>query len=117
MDKTYLVQVEGEISREAVIRLSSGVDLKDGPTRPAVIKHLGAAPLADREPPIRQRANQPTSWISMTISEGRNRQVRRMTAAVGFPTLRLFRASIGPWEVGTLKPGQSRSIKVNLPRR
>lgn len=115
MTKTYWVQVEGEITGEAIAKLKAGVTLKDGRTRPAGCQ-LIACPLPPRDPPIRTRKNQPTSWISLEISEGKNRQVRRMTAAVGFPTLRLFRYRIGPWSVEKLAVGESYQQQVNLPR-
>lgn len=111
LPKTYWVQVEGEISAAALKQLSAGVTLKDGPTLPAT-----AQPLAEpsnlwlRDPPVRFRAHIPTSWLSLTIHEGRNRQVRRMTAAVGFPTLRLIRWSVGPWNVADLTPGETRLL-------
>lgn len=110
MPKTYWVQVEGEISDEALNQLQRGVALKDGPTKPAKARRLiDSPPLWDRNPPVRFRANIPTSWIELEISEGRNRQVRRMTAAVGFPTLRLVRAAIGEWQLADLQPGEHRS--------
>lgn len=115
MEKTYLVQIEGDITDQAVEALVSGVELKDGLTRRAKVQKIETAPLPTRDPPIRKRKNISTSWVAITLSEGRNRQVRRMTAAVGFPTLRLFRKSIGPWQIGDLEPGDFRSEKVNLP--
>lgn len=115
MSKTYWVQVEGDISDEALSRLSSGVDLKDGPTRPAKARRLSAPDLWPRNPPVRQRQNIPTSWLELTITEGRNRQVRRMTAAVGFPTLRLIRQRIGDWSLDDLSPGESRTVDVYMP--
>jgi 23S rRNA pseudouridine2457 synthase len=113
--KTYLAQVEGVPDDEAIVRLRRGVALSDGPTRRAVVERLDGPPdlLWPRSPPIRFRARIPTSWISLTISEGRNRQVRRMTAAVGVPTLRLIRARIGPWEVAGLAPGESRRLSTS----
>ena len=105
--KTYLVQVENEISSEAIQALQDGVCLKDGVTKPAIVKHIGEpANLWSREPAIRKRKFITTSWIEVTIYEGKNRQVRRMTAAVGFPTLRLIRIAIGDWRLGDLLPGQ-----------
>lgn len=109
LPKTYWAQVEGEISEQALQQLRSGVTLKDGKTKPALAKRIIEPPqLWERDPPIRHRANIPTTWIELTITEGRNRQVRRMTAAVGYPTLRLVRYSIGPWSIGDLQPGQFR---------
>ena len=117
LPKTYWVQVEGKISAEAIKRLRSGVVLKDGPTRPAQAEIINEPEIWTRTPPIRHRENSPTSWVSLTISEGRNRQVRRMTAEVGFPTLRLIRASIGPWSIEDLKPGEYRQEEIHLPKQ
>jgi len=115
MAKTYCVQVEGEITDEALRILADGVLLKDGKTKPAKANIIDieqqSLKLWQRVPPVRFRKNIPTSWISLTIKEGKNRQVRRMTAAVGFPTLRLIRASIGDWEVNELQPGEYRVIE------
>ena len=106
MPKTYWAQVEGQISDEAIQQLQKGVKLKDGLTRPAKAKIISQPEeLWPREPPIRERKNIPTSWIELTISEGRNRQVRRMTAATGFPTLRLIRYRIGEWSIAGIKNG------------
>jgi len=113
--KTYLVQVEGEISDAALARLRRGVMLNDGPTQPAGAERIAAPPLWERDPPVRFRASIPTSWLSLTLTEGRNRQVRRMSAAVGFPTLRLVRWRIGPWSLEGLAPGAWRREAVNLP--
>ena len=104
--KTYWVQVEGEATIEMCASLERGVKLKDGMTRPARCKLLQIPTIWDRNPPIRYRASVPDSWIELSICEGRNRQVRRMTAAVGFPTLRLIRRSIGPYSLGDLAPGE-----------
>ena len=103
--KTYWVQVEGLPDDDALRRLRAGVTLNDGPTRPAEAERIATPDLWPRDPPIRYRANVPDSWISLTIREGRNRQVRRMTAAVGHPTLRLVRWSVGDWTLDGLAPG------------
>lgn len=110
--KTYWVQVEGEISDEALESLARGVVLKDGLTKPAQAMRIDEpANLWHRHPPVRYRATIPTSWLSLTIREGRNRQVRRMTAAVGFPTLRLIRYAIGDVTLADLAVGQWCEIK------
>ncbi len=107
LPKTYWVQVEGEITPEAIDRLTKGVLLKDGMTKPAQASAIAEpAHLWPRNPPVRYRANIPTSWLSLTIVEGRNRQVRRMTAAVGFPTLRLIRYAVGHVCLAELAPGK-----------
>lgn len=107
--KTYLAQVEGIPSEEALESLRRGVDLKDGRTRPARAQIVPEPEnLWPRDPPIRYRKSVPDTWIELTINEGRNRQVRRMTAAVGHPTLRLIRIRIGEWELGNLAPGDWR---------
>lgn len=108
MPKTYLAQVEGEVSEDALAMLREGVRLKDGLTRPAEAETIADPQLWPRDPPIRVRKSIPDGWIKLTISEGRNRQVRRMTAAVGHPTLRLIRWGIGEWTLGDLKPGEWR---------
>lgn len=106
MDKTYWVQVEGLPSDKALAALAQGVVLNDGTTLPAQARRLDPAPaLWPRDPPVRQRQHIPTSWIELAIREGRNRQVRRMTAAVGHPTLRLVRVAIGPHTLDGLAPG------------
>jgi len=112
MPKTYLVQVEGEPEEASLDRLRGGVRLKDGATRPAEVERVPAPDLWPRDPPIRVRESVPDSWLRMTISEGRNRQVRRMTAAVGHPTLRLVRWSIGDWTLEGVAPGEWREIAV-----
>lgn len=117
LPKSYWVQVEGEIDDSALMQLSSGVDLKDGRTRPAQVQRITEPQIWDRSVPIRERKNQPTSWLELTITEGKNRQVRRMTAAVGFPTLRLIRAAIGNWRLNELQPGQWRKESVHLPAK
>jgi len=109
--KTYLAQVEGEPDDATVAALAGGVTLKDGPTRPAVVERVTEPGwLWPRDPPIRYRAVIPTAWLRLTITEGRNRQVRRMTAAVGLPTLRLVRIAVGPWRLDGLAPGQWREV-------
>ncbi len=109
--KTYLVQVERVPDSEALETLRRGVILNDGRTRPAQVELLAEPPeLPDRSVPIRFRKNVPTTWLRLTIHEGRNRQVRRMTAAVGHPTLRLVRIAIGPVSLGDLTPGQWREL-------
>jgi len=106
--KSYWVQVEGEIDDRALQALRKGVPLNDGITLPAEASRIPAPAIWDREPPIRVRKQIPTSWLELSINEGRNRQVRRMTAAVGFPTLRLIRHRVGEWSLGDLKPGEHR---------
>ncbi len=113
MPKTYLVQVEGEVSDDALTALRRGVKLKDGLTLPAEAERIAAPDLWHRDPPIRLRLSIPDSWIRLTIREGRNRQVRRMTAAVGFPTLRLVRWSVGEWSVEGLALGEWRESKTD----
>ncbi len=109
--KSYLVQVDGSAELQHLERLTAGVPLKDGVARALDAQLVPTPPVVwPRDPPIRYRASIPTSWLEMSIDEGRNRQVRRMTAAVGLPTLRLIRQRIGPWSLGTLQPGESRSV-------
>ena len=113
LPKTYWVQVEGEIDDRALMQLRQGIVLKDGPTRPAQARRMAQPDaLWPRDPPIRQRKSIPTSWLELTIREGRNRQVRRMTAAVGFPTLRLIRVQIGDWQISGLAPGEWRLLEL-----
>lgn len=106
--KSYLVQVEGAPDDAALAPLRTGVTLGDGPTRPAQVRLIDAPPLWPRTPPVRFRKSVPDTWIEVTIREGRNRQVRRMTAQIGYPTLRLVRWRVGDWCVDGLAPGQWR---------
>ncbi|WP_394002976.1 pseudouridine synthase [Luteimonas sp. WGS1318] len=111
LPKTYRVQVEGVPAPAQLQQLREGVVLKDGPTRPARVSQLEPAPaLWPRDPPVRVRKTVPDAWLELTIHEGRNRQVRRMTAAVGLPTLRLVRVAIGPWRLDDLAPGTWRTL-------
>ncbi len=112
MPKTYWAQVEGAITQEAIDALRRGVELKDGITKPAQCQAIDAPDVWPRTPPIRERANIPTSWIQLQITEGKNRQVRRMTAKVGFPTLRLIRAAIGPYSIEGLAPGETQESQI-----
>lgn len=115
LEKSYWVQVEGEITQTALDQLAQGVTLNDGPTKPAKARIIAEPEIWPRNPPIRSRKNQNTSWIELSITEGRNRQVRRMTAEVGFPTLRLIRHRIGHWSIDSLAPGDYRSDTIHLP--
>lgn len=108
--KTYWVQVEGQIAEPQLHQLRNGVELKDGLTAPAKVSLIPPPDLWERHPPVRFRQHIPTSWISVTLTEGRNRQVRRMTAHVGHPTLRLVRYRIGSWTIDGLDNGQYREI-------
>lgn len=112
--KTYWVQVEGEPSDEQLTRLREGVELNDGPTLPAEARRLDEPELWPRNPPVRFRKSVPTSWLELVIREGRNRQVRRMTAAVGLPTLRLVRVRIGDWVLDGLEQGCWREVPAKL---
>lgn len=117
LPKTYWVQVEGEPTDEQLQCLREGVELNDGMTLPAEARRLDEPELWPRNPPVRFRKSVPTRWLELVIREGRNRQVRRMTAAVGLPTLRLVRVRIGPWALDGLQPGQWREVPAQLPRR
>ena len=112
--KTYWVQVEGEPSDEQLQRLREGVELNDGPTLPAQARRLDEPDLWPRNPPVRYRKSVPTSWLELVIREGRNRQVRRMTAAVGLPTLRLVRVRLGDWALDGLEQGCWREVPARL---
>lgn len=110
LPKTYWAQVEGEVSEAALAQLREGVEIKTGRTQPAEARVMPFPTLWPRDPPIRERKSIPTSWLELTLREGKNRQVRRMTAKVGLPTLRLVRASIGPWSIDDLSPGEYRIV-------
>lgn len=112
MAKTYWVQVDGVPKNHDIKKLRDGIQLKDGKTLPAKAHILPEPKLWPRDPPIRYRANIPTTWLELTIQEGRNRQVRRMTAAIGHPTLRLVRSRIGPWSLDNLAPGQWHETQI-----
>lgn len=115
--KRYLVQVEGTPDEAALAALRKGIELADGRTRPARAKVIDAPELWQRDPPIHPRAGKAVHWLELELREGRNRQVRRMTAAVGLPTLRLVRWAVGDWTLAGLDPGQARSQIVHLPKR
>lgn len=112
--KTYWAQVEGEVSEEQLQQLRSGVMLNDGMTLPAEVKQIAAPDVWPRNPPIRHRESVPTSWLEISIIEGKNRQVRRMTAAVSLPTLRLIRMRVGPWTLGDLQPGEWKEVEAKI---
>tara|TARA_B110000261_G_scaffold88645_1_gene101077 strand:- start:3122 stop:3685 length:564 start_codon:yes stop_codon:yes gene_type:complete len=118
LEKTYWVQVEGQVTEDQLKQLRAGPTLKDGPTKPAKVRLLGAQTknLWPRVPPIRERAAIPTQWLEIRISEGRNRQVRRMTAAVNLPTLRLVRIAIGEWRLKGLDVGAWRLEQIEQGR-
>ena len=111
--KIYWAQVEGVPSEQALEQLRRGVMLNDGVTAPTQVEIINEPTIWSRDPPIRFRRNIPTTWIALTLREGRNRQVRRMTAAVGLPTLRLIRVAIGPWRLDALQPGELRELKLD----
>jgi 23S rRNA pseudouridine2457 synthase len=113
--KTYRVQVEGDISQQAIDSLTKGVELKDGLSLPAKARKIPQPDnLWPRVPPVRERKTVADSWLELSIREGRNRQVRRMTAAAGFPTLRLIRVKIGDWSLNELQPGEHRTLDVHF---
>jgi 23S rRNA pseudouridine2457 synthase len=114
--KTYWAQVEGTPGAGELQALRTGLELRDGPTLPAKAEIISAPATWHRLPPIRMRKNLPTSWLQLRIREGRNRQVRRMTAAIGCPTLRLIRVAVGEWSLDGLDPGEFRSVEVHLPK-
>ncbi|TGD75277.1 pseudouridine synthase [Mangrovimicrobium sediminis] len=111
--KTYRVQVEGVIDAAALASLERGLELSDGPTLPARARRIEPPTLWPRQPPVRTRKTVPDSWLELAIREGRNRQVRRMTAAAGFPTLRLVRWAVGDWTLDGLQPGEHRRVFVH----
>ena len=117
MPKTYLVQVEGMVTDARLAQLRQGLRLKDGPTRPAEVERIEDPDLWPRDPPVRFRKTVPDCWLKLTIREGRNRQVRRMTAAVGHPTLRLVRWAIGDWALDGLPSGEWRNAEAASQRR
>jgi 23S rRNA pseudouridine2457 synthase len=117
LPKTYWVQVEDIPTDAALVQLEQGIELRDGRTRPAQVERIGEPALWPRDPPIRERKNIPTSWLAITISEGRKRQIRHMTAAVGFPTLRLIRYAVGPWRLDGLQPGEWKQVTCPRDRR
>lgn len=110
LPKSYLVQIEGDVGEAGLASLRQGVRLKDGMTRPAEAERIAAPALWPRDPPVRFRKTVPDCWIRLTIREGRNRQVRRMTAAIGHPTLRLVRWSVGDWTLDGIAPGECREV-------
>lgn len=112
--KTYWSQVEGVVSEEQLQQLRRGVMLNDGVTLPAEVKQIAAPELWPRNPPIRHRETVATSWLELSIIEGKNRQVRRMTAAVSLPTLRLIRVRVGPWKLGDLQPGEWKEVEAKI---
>ncbi|MBV35397.1 MAG: pseudouridine synthase [Rickettsiales bacterium] len=117
MAKTYWVQVEGAPTNDDLEPLRHGVTIQKYKTKPAKAEIMQAPNVWPRNPPVRERKNVPDTWLKLTIREGKNRQVRRMTAAIGFPTLRLIRAQIGPWSLDDLSPGEYQVIKVESPSK
>ncbi|MCU7834830.1 MAG: pseudouridine synthase [gamma proteobacterium symbiont of Taylorina sp.] len=111
-EKSYWVQVDGAITEQAIRQLRQGVNLKDGLTLPAKVRKISPPHLWPRNPPVRFRKEIPTSWIELIISEGKNRQIRRMSAVVGFPVLRLVRHRIGKWHLQNLQPGEFKVLQV-----
>lgn len=116
LPKTYWVQVEGAPNSYALTKLRQGVELNDGMTLPAEARLIPTPKLWERDPPIRSRQNIPTQWLEIVITEGKNRQIRRMTAAVGHPTLRLVRVKIGSWTLEGIAPGEYKATAINLPK-
>lgn len=116
LPKTYWVQVEGAPNSYALTKLRQGVELNDGITLPAEARLIPTPKLWERDPPIRSRVNIPTQWLEIVITEGKNRQIRRMTAAVGHPTLRLVRVKIGNWTLEGIAPGEYKATTINLPK-
>jgi 23S rRNA pseudouridine2457 synthase len=114
--KTYLVQVEGVPDASTLEKLRDGVTLNDGPTLPARVRTVSDPGIWPRVPPVRSRRTVPDSWLELSIREGRNRQVRRMTAAVGLPTLRLVRTAVGDWSLDGLAPGEHRRLEIHMPK-
>ncbi len=115
LPKVYWVQVEGVPQESDLAKLRQGLTLKDGPTKPCKARIIPEPKLWCRTPPIRERENVPTNWLEITLTEGRNRQVRRMTAAIGLPTLRLVRYAIGPWNLSALASGDLETTTIHLP--
>lgn len=111
MAKTYLVQIEGDPEEASLDRLRQGIELKDGLTRPAKAERIVDPALWPRDPPVRFRKSVPDCWLRLTIREGKNRQVRRMTAAIGHPTLRLVRWGVGDWALDGIQPGEWREVR------
>ncbi len=111
--KRYWVQVEGEITDAALQLLQSGVTLKDGPARAITANRIEPPQVWHRDPPVRYRASVPDCWIDLSLNEGRNRQVRRMTASAGFPTLRLIRHQIGPWNIANIESGKYQTLQLS----